>query len=242
MISIYGKRGETSTLLAEKLRARIHFRTMPRGGIIINWGYSCGTGLNAHIIGNKLRELEILRDTGVSVPKFWLDRPTDKKVYPILGRMQHHTQGKDIVILKTPDQPETAPEVLRIRYSDFYIQYIDKVAEFRAHVCGGKVVLVTKKVAIDDKADKMICNHGRGWKQCTYEEGRTYYRTVAEIAAPAIQAVKYDFGAVDIIIDKKGKAYVLELNSAPGLTIDNRIHAYIHYFKEVEKSYARQDR
>lgn len=238
MISIYGKRGETSRLLAEKLGARIYFRTMPRGGVIINWGYSCGKGLNAHIIGNKLKELEVLRDAGIAVPDFirmgsklesWA-----KGKYPILLRNLHHAQGRDIVIVKAEREldRETAGN------KDFAIQYINKIAEFRAHVCGDKVVLVTKKVAIDSKADKMICNHGRGWKQCTYERGRDFYRKVADIAIPAIKAAHYDFGAVDIIIDNKGKAYVLELNAAPGLVVENRIDAYMSYFKEVENSYA----
>lgn len=235
MIHIYGKRTPTTLTLAQKLNCKVSMRCLPTGKVlIINWGWSYGQGLNSRIIGNKQVEFEILHKAGLT-PETWRERPTNKENYPILGRLRHHTHGNDIIFIKTPNQPETKPDEIRIRYSDFYVKYIDKLAEFRAHVCGDKVVLITKKLAKDDKSDPIVWNHNRGYSQCTYPEGKKYWKIVSDIAIKAIKVVKYDFGAVDIIVDKNGKAYVLEVNSAPGLIVDNRIESYIEYFKSMEK-------
>ncbi len=46
----------------------------------------------------------------------------------------------------------------------------------------------------------------------------------------AVSALGLDFGAADIIQDKHGKLYVLEVNTAPGLTSDDGVAVYANAF------------
>jgi glutathione synthase/RimK-type ligase-like ATP-grasp enzyme len=52
------------------------------------------------------------------------------------------------------------------------------------------------------------------------------------LAQQAIDALGYDFGAVDII-RRRDKLYVLEVNSSPGLE-DRKLQLYADYFKQKE--------
>ena len=66
---------------------------------------------------------------------------------------------------------------------------------------------------------------------------------VKQEALKAVAALELDFGAVDVVVDKEGKAYVLEVNTAPGLENQQTIQAYTNAFnnykkKEEEKQYA----
>lgn len=229
MIHIYGKSTETTRLLAKNLGCKISRRYLPsRKCLIINWGYSCGRGLNSHLISNKMKEFEILHEAGLT-PKLLYFLPDKEKDYPVLGRKCHHTHGNDILFY------EKMP-TLCVTHYDFYVQYISKIAEFRAHVLGNEVVLITKKIPKEgEESDPVIWNYNRGYSQCTYYKTKRYWGIITDIALKAIKVIKYDFGAVDVIIDKEGKAYILEVNSAPGLTIDNRIESYVNYFKKLEK-------
>lgn len=226
---IFGK-GNSATLLAMQLQATKSTRKVPRyyrnKGLIINWGYTCGRGLNCNIIGNKMREFKILHSAELT-PKMWENCPYEESEYPILGRKISHSKGNDIIFIPSPIGDNA--------YSDFYVKYIDKKAEFRAHILGDTVAIITKKKRIDDRSDKIIWSFDRGYRQCTYLQGKKYWDIVANIAIKAIKAVNYDFGAVDVVIDKSNKAYVLEINSAPGLLVDNRIELYAQYFKSLER-------
>ena len=52
------------------------------------------------------------------------------------------------------------------------------------------------------------------------------------MAIAACNALGYDFGAVDIVMDRLGSLYVLEVNSAPALQVEDRLDKYVEYFRE----------
>lgn len=119
-----------------------------------------------------------------------------------------------------------------------YTKYIPKKDEYRVHVFKDKVIDVQKKALKEEfiEANRGNINH----KVRNLENGYIYKR--GDVVAPddvlqqsikVVKAIGLDFGAVDIIFNhKQQKAFVLEVNSAPGLegtTLEN----YSKAFKEL---------
>ena len=101
--------------------------------------------------------------------------------------------------------------------AELYTRYVPKESEFRVHVFGGKAILVSQKRRKKGvKCDYTIRANHKGWVFC--------YKNIdepaglRELGVAAVRALGLDFGAVDIIFNKKqNKLYALEVNSAPGL-------------------------
>lgn len=110
-----------------------------------------------------------------------------------------------------------------------YTKYIWKVREYRVHVVGMEVIDTQQKVRDPHKQPL-------SWKVRSHDNGFMFTRnTVApsdvrdKLAVEACMALGLDFGAVDIVVDKHGVHYVLEVNTAPGLegqTITNYATAF----------------
>ena len=119
--------------------------------------------------------------------------------------------GEGINIVEGADDITQAP---------LYVQYVNKISEFRVHVIGGEVCLTQRKVKradIDpDEVNWKVRNHAGGF--IFQQHGIEVPPQVHEQAVAVIKAVGLDFGAVDIIFNqKKSEAYVLEVNTAAGL-------------------------
>lgn len=117
-----------------------------------------------------------------------------------------------------------------------YVKYIPKDSEWRVHVFlqkkGPVVVDVQKKAKRNDVSDEEV-----NWEVRNLENGFIYKRhditppeCVSEVALKCMSLLSLHFGAVDVIYNEKQKrAYVLEVNTAPGLegtTVDNYAKAF----------------
>lgn len=203
---------------------------------VCNWGYS-GTPvwmerarargvriLNkpsaVNVAAHKLNALQALQAAGVSVPKFTTDINTAKTWlrtgHTVVER--HELRGNSgagirIVNLDDPDMDK------EINHAPLYTQFINKTAEFRVHIFNGEVIDYIEKRRVsserrDESFNKYISSVECGWTFC-----RTNIREISEVKELAIKAVKVlglDFGAVDIVYFDN-RAYVLEVNAAPGL-------------------------
>ena len=113
--------------------------------------------------------------------------------------------------------------------------YVKKKEEFRVHVIKGKSVLVQRKARTQDAVaagvDTRIRNLSSG-----YIFQRNDIIVPEDVTAQALLAVKssgLDFGAVDVIWnEKKKQAFVLEVNTAPGL-VGSTVADYAGAFKEL---------
>lgn len=116
-----------------------------------------------------------------------------------------------------------------------YVMYVKKTQEYRVHVLQGKVVDIQRKARSKDVPDEQV-----NWQVRNHANGFIYARegfetppSVEEQAVLAIKACGLDFGAVDIIFnERKQTAYVLEVNTAPGLT-GQTLAGYVERFKEI---------
>lgn len=119
-----------------------------------------------------------------------------------------------------------------------YVQYVPKKQEYRIHVADGKVVDSQRKARRRDIPDNQI-----NWKIRNHDNGFIFQRNDLDIpygvhkqSILACKAVGLDFGAVDIIYNEsQEKAYVLEINTAPGLagsTLDGYVERFDNWGKE----------
>lgn len=137
----------------------------------------------------------------------------------------HSAQGLILMDKDNPDKFVKAP---------LYTRYIKKTDEFRIHVVLGKVVDVQKKVI---KKEKLNSGEEINWKIRNLDNGFIYQREnitvpdeVKTVGVLAVEELGLDFGAVDIVVDSKTKKpYVLEVNTAPGIT-GTTVQKYVEAF------------
>lgn len=189
---------------------------------VVNWGSTLP--LSANVVYNKpeavalaidkLETLHLLAQNGVSVPEYTTILPNDRAgIY--LARTKLRSSGGDgIIVVRPKDDVTEAP---------LYVRYIPKLLEYRVHVINtvnGSQTYVQQKLRRSDAeqtADQQLLrNHANGWVFAK-PSGEVPPDAISEAVA-AVEYLGLDFGAVDVIIGRDdSKAYVLEVNTAPGL-------------------------
>jgi len=116
----------------------------------------------------------------------------------------------------------------------FYSKHVQHDQEYRVHVFKGMLVNLGVKVAQCRNANMMVRNaDGRNW-DFEHTEEAPHAVTLAGIAA--VNALGLDFGAADVgYRSRDNKAYVFEVNSAPGAG-HNNITRYASVFKRYLRS------
>lgn len=139
-------------------------------------------------------------------------------------------EGNGIVIIEHGQQLCDAP---------LFSKYIFKVREYRVHATRDKAFATHMK--IKDPKNK---EPPKSWKVRSYANGFIFQRNNVPanavrdaLAVEAVAALGLDFGAVDIIEDKHGKFYVLEVNTAPGIE-GQTTPAYAGAIKELVNAIA----
>lgn len=145
--------------------------------------------------------------TTIAEASEWLEKSAVVERHKLRGH-----SGEGIVIVDKGGELTDAP---------LYVKYIPKKEEYRVHVFKGQVLDVQRKARVIDTPDDQI-----NWKVRNLAGGFIFARNedhtppwaVLEQAVNAVHACGLDFGAVDLIWnEKKETAYVLEINTAPGL-------------------------
>ena len=189
------------------------------------------------LAANKLSFFNRVRENGHAnlVPNFWTnqqDIPDD--AFPIVCRtLLNAHSGRGIVIADRRDELVNAP---------LYTQYVKKQDEFRIHLGYGFrprdreesiIIAVQQKRRRLDHPDEQV-----NWKVRNHDNGFIYARENVNATAAVMEAAKtvfeqctdLDFGAVDVVYNaKSGRAYVLEVNTAPGLE-GQTLQDYADYF------------
>lgn len=205
--------------------------------VVLNWGNSNPPANakdanfinhpdNVGIASNKIKAFEAM-DGKVNIPPFTTDNgvatdwlPDEPKTnakgvkIPVVVCRQKLTghSGEGIVLAYCKADIVNAP---------LYTKYVPKKSEFRIHIMGSSVLDEQRKARRKDVPDENV-----NWFVRNLDGGFTYMREDIDVplcvrneARKAIAAIGLDFGAVDIIFnEQKNEAYVLEVNTAPGLT------------------------
>ena len=201
--------------------------------IIINWGIPPFSPLpnslnqKARNASNKLTAFQLMS------PRNKLRWTTDKEEAKTFKLCYCRTllcssQGRGIVVARSPEEVVDAP---------LYTKGIIKVAgEYRVHVFKGQVIDVVQKKRLSTEQRELrgigdvnpyIRNHENGY---IFARGDiSYPNSVETVALNAIEDLQLDFGAVDVVVSGySGGAFVLEVNSAPGLegtTVEKYVEA-----------------
>lgn len=209
---------------------------------VVNWGATelpeavqrCQVlNRDISIASNKLRLFEFLKDMeDIRIPSFCTrieDVPNlmgDKGGSVFARTMLRASAGRGIQHVIDPEHVPAAP---------LYVRYIPKSDEYRVHVFNNTVIAVQRKARKHNVPDQQV-----NWRIRTHENGFVYIRVgvnppddVINQSLKVVEATNLLFGAVDVIwSQRKQKAYVLEINTAPGLegqTVQNYSDAIRSY-------------
>lgn len=179
----------------------------------INWGRaSANAVLNADPSGTSNKRLmrEAFRDAGVPMPELY---PLDGIQFPAIGRPDRHTKGRGL--WRVNSEADVAQALQGRVYRNgkrkaaatHFMAYVDAPKEYRVHVFRNRVIRLSEK-------DFSVPDEGRNYTtRSAVGQDVSHLRNAAKMA---VSAVGLDFGAVDILSDGS-QAWVLEVNSSPGL-------------------------
>jgi glutathione synthase/RimK-type ligase-like ATP-grasp enzyme len=208
--------------------------------LIINWGASnvpaiyalkgCKiANLDVGKVSNKLIFFNIIKGKDYCIP-FYTDKEAAEAALTgknkiVCRKLLNSHSGKGIVIASSKEELVEAP---------LYVEYVPKKEEYRIHVFEGKAFHQQrkgrKKDVPDEQVNWQVRNNANGF--CYMTEGVVVPQAVIDAAEDAVATSGLTFGAVDVIWnDKNQKAYVLEINSAPGL-YGRTLEAYTKRIKE----------
>lgn len=247
----YRQGSRSATALAEALgglclRLRGSTFRPRRDDVIINWGntdeyeerFRNADGFfnlpsNIRNASNKLNFFRMMERTGNEdiVPPFYTrQQDIPDEAFPIVCRtiLAGHS-GAGIVIANTRADLVAA---------SLYVKYIKKESEYRVHV--GKRNNEVSIIATQRKA-RREGHENPNWQVRNHHNGFNFVRGgvvapvfVLDVASAALQSSGLDFGAIDVIWNERNqRAYVLEINSAPGLE-GTTIQDYVNFFRSFE--------
>lgn len=211
----------------EGFRRMVFGKGVKPNDVVVNWGTSKPIPVAAKLVlnnpqavaqaANKSYTFNTLAGENVSTVPWTQNKAVAQEWrdagHTVVARkvLTGHSGDGIIIVGKEDNEVKELPDV------PLYTQYIFKTKEFRVHATRSTVIDTQQKVrdpAVEPKT----------WKVRSHANGFIFQRNNIEqnvhrdaLAIQAVIALGLDFGAVDIIEDKKGKFYVLEVNTGPGL-------------------------
>ena len=177
-------------------------------------------------------------EAGPKIPEFtfskevatqWLTEDKPKKLFARTVLAGHSGEG----IVKVTTVEELAP----IPDGTMFVVYVPKKREFRFHVdrIGGVFCTqekLKKKEVPNEEVDYQIRNLANGF--IFAKQDIEVPEQCKEEAIKALAVTDLDFGAVDVIYnERQEQAYVLEVNTAPGLE-GSTIESYVEMFERLK--------
>jgi len=246
MMYAYSNGSEGAKLVADALGVKRinHENSQYKGGrgtVVLNWGSGrlpdfvrdrAGTIINDPEAVNRgidKREFFDYVHGKVRIPE-WTDsvrtaREWFKDGSVVIARtVLDSSRGAGIVVMK---------RLLDFVHAPLYTKYIDKDSEWRVHVVNAEVVYVQRKIR--DINRPVVNEYVRNWDNgFILLNQNDQYKCPADVklqALLAVQTVGQDYSGVDVI-EKDGRAYVLEVNAAPYQT-EATAEAYAAAFKAM---------
>lgn len=210
---------------------------------VINWGsrtlpeevLKCNVRNSPHLVAacsNKLEFFSRFVDDDQSIIPEWtsdrniaLDWVANGEVLFARTILNGHS-GQGIVEIENEEEFVEAP---------LYVKYVKKSEEYRVHMAFGQIIDIQRKVISNEKKNSgdeinwRVRNHGNGF--IFQRGGINPPECVEDVANRAFRLIGLDFGALDVIYNRyRDQAYVLEMNTAPGLS-GQTINSYVEAFR-----------
>ncbi len=228
-----------------------------RGDKIINWGKSDmqqGLQGQAVVLNNptacarasaKVEAFQTMIDAGVRC----VERTTDRSVAQgwkeegavVFARTMtraHSGEGIRVFANETPsDLGQVDFSTGDVCQAPLYTKgLMGRHREFRIHVFQGKVIFVQLKKRRNGWRDletysNVVRNHGNGWIYASAPDTTAPNASAYNNAILAVSALGLDFGAVDVMTNGD-EAWVLEVNTAPGLSGTTTRERYVRALTE----------
>lgn len=215
---------------------------------VINWG---SRNLSAEILkctvlntqeavaenANKLsffQAISVFEDSP-RLPQFTTDPDQAKswvlKGHEVVARRTLNGSSGEGIHFMSKDDPDSFVE------APLYTIYVKKKDEFRVHFAFGEIIDFQRKALRAGSSP-----NAHSWKVRNLANGFVFVRNevklpkdVEEQTKLVIKHTSLDFGAIDLIYNEgSAKAYVLEVNTAPGLQGET-IESYSNAFKKKDK-------
>ena len=191
--------------------------TLPKADTIIRWGCTQSFPGDAKVI-NQAQAIHKVYDKGgfravlqkqglcPETTNFTAMDKLENISYPCVVRPKQHCQAEDFYICENIGQVLKA--VTKCGEGFYISHFITKAKEYRVFIASGRVVTVMEK--LPKVTGQEVWND--------VEEYVSFYDWPLSVVKAAVEAhvlSELDFSAVDVIVDKDQKPYVLELNTAP---------------------------
>ena len=199
------------------------------GDVVIDWGYSkpanwdvkarekASLFLNRpeYILNavDKLAAYELLKECGVRTISF----ARSKAVVEKWLNNGHKVIGRKTLTGKKAEGAVLIESLADVVDCPLYTKFVPSTNEFRVYVMGGDVFDVIEKRRKQGTNDSgAIKSEDNGWVFC--RQHVSLPTQCAGLAVMAVKALGLDFGGVDVLWDaEKGRATILEVNTAPGI-------------------------
>ncbi len=198
--------------------------------VIIRWGTRESINANNSIIYNtakaianatdKLVSRQLFAEKGVNAPRL-LNNIEDYREGIVIARPFVHSKGKNFVVLNTKQEVAN-----HWRSGWYYSEFVDKVREFRVHVGSSKALALMEKhnPSNGSIAWNRAINDTEPFTRISQTQAdEQNLLPVLQEAIKAVNALGLDMGGVDVMLDRNGVAYVLEVNTAPTLNSSPRV-------------------
>ncbi len=189
------------------------------------------------LVSNKYKSRLAMAEAGVNVPLNVTSTTHDDLIsYPIIARPFRHSKGKNFVTLKNR-------AAFLAHYRDnsrswYYSNFIDKVKEYRVHCAHGKILNFLEKP--NPGGNQIAWNRAQGNDAFESIKWADYNFNVCVQALKACKALGADFLGIDVVVDRQGKAWVLEGNSSP--TLNSSEYSSQRYAKYFQWLFNRNER
>lgn len=195
--------------------------------IVLRWGctsdinfYYCkvlNKKENIHLVNNKSDFRHTLNIQAPDIiPKTWFNYLNPNITYPCIVRPQNHAQGKNIYLCNNYEELFNLFATKTNNWFNYYIsEYIPKIAEYRVCFIQGLVAWVANKIPSDPNAIAWNVAQGGKFENVRWKD---WPINIIKTAYKAYIISGLYLGGVDIMVDKEGRSYVLEINSAPSHT------------------------
>lgn len=124
-----------------------------------------------------------------------------------------HSRGRKLYVVSSVRELELAIDKCGAGW--YASDLIDKDTEYRVFVVQGRAVAVANKIPDNDEAVAWNVAKGGRFENVKWDQ---WPLKAVRVSIEAFNLSELDFGGVDVMVDKEGNCYVVEINSAPSLT------------------------